>query len=260
VDLGLEGKRALVTGSSRGIGLGIAEVFLAEGATVALNGRDRDALEGVRARLADRHGAERVRAIAGDAVGTEPAIESVVDKAVAGLGGLEILVANVGSGRGLPGLDSDEAEWMRMLRLNLVGAALAARHAIPRIRDAGGGAVLFVGSIAGLTALPAPLPYSAAKAGLTALAANLARAHARDGVRVNVLAPGNVLHDGGTWARKLEADPDGTRRYVEENVPAARFGTPDDMGRAAAFLVSDLAAGFVTGTTLVADGGQRDGW
>jgi 3-oxoacyl-[acyl-carrier protein] reductase len=253
MDLGLEGRRVLVTGSSRGIGRGVAEAFLAEGARVALTGRTAETLERTRAELARRY-PDRVVGVRADLAGPEAEVAQAVADVGDALGGLDILVANVGAGSGKPGLDADQDEWERALRVNLTGAATVIRHAVPLI--GGGGAVVLVSSIAGLDVLPAPLAYSAAKAGVLSLGLNLGRQLAGRGIRVNVVSPGNVLHEGGSWERRLASDRAGTLAYIEREVPLNRFATPADVAAAVVFLASERAAGFITGTNLTVDGGQ----
>jgi 3-oxoacyl-[acyl-carrier protein] reductase len=117
----------------------------------------------------------------------------------------------------------------------------------------GSGSVVAVGSIAGLESVPAPITYSAAKAALTAAAQALSRQVA--GVRVNVVAPGNVLFPGGGWERRQSDDPAGVRAYVEAEVPLGRFATPNEIADVVVFVASERAS-FLTGACLVVDGGQ----
>ncbi len=117
------------------------------------------------------------------------------------------------------------------------------------------GAIIFVGSIAGVESSPAPLAYSSAKAALLNYVKNLARQVAEDGIRVNAVAPGNILFEGGSWVKHLEARREEVLRYIESEVPMKRFGKPEEIADAVAFLASARAS-FVTGACLVADGGQ----
>lgn len=254
MNLALENTCVLVTGSSRGIGRGIAEAFLAEGAKVAISGRTPETLRDAAKELRDRYGDNRVVSVTADFSGAEADVKRAVALAKDALGGLDTVVANVGSGRGAAGLDADGDEWRRLLDLNLIGAATIARVAVPLLGR--GGNVLFIASIAAAEALPAPLPYSAAKAGLVVFAKNLARELAPKGLRVNTISPGNVLHAGGSWAARKQRDPEGTDAYIRAEVPMGRFGMPEEIGAAAVFLASNRAASFITGANLVVDGGQ----
>jgi 3-oxoacyl-[acyl-carrier protein] reductase len=121
--------------------------------------------------------------------------------------------------------------------------------------DAQRGSIVLIGSIAGLESLGAPIPYGTAKAALEHYGKDLARRVGRYGVRVNTVAPGNILCPGGAWERKLDADAAGVNAMIAAEVPLGRFGAPEEIGAAVAFLASDRAA-FLTGSCLVADGGQ----
>jgi 3-oxoacyl-[acyl-carrier protein] reductase len=126
---------------------------------------------------------------------------------------------------------------------------------LPGIVEARRGSIVFISSIAGLESLGAPLPYGAAKAALEHYSKDLSRRVGMHGVRVNTVAPGNVLFPGGTWQQKLDADSAKVTSMIAAEVPLSRFGTPREIGAAVAFLASDRAA-FITGACLVADGGQ----
>jgi 3-oxoacyl-[acyl-carrier protein] reductase len=256
VDLQLAGKAAMVTGSSRGIGLAIAELLLEEGAKVGITGRNADRLLAEEQRLAQRFGAERITSVPGDLTAGESAVRGCVSIVAEKLGGLDILVANLGSGSGVVGLSADADEWDRLMRINLMATVVAVRSAVPYLKHDGGGSIVLVSSIVALEAVPAPLPYSAAKAALNSLAKNLSRQLAGERIRVNVVTPGNVLHQGGSWERKLGDDEAGVMRYIDSEVPMKRFGSPVEVAKAVAFLASDSASGFTTGANLLVDGGQ----
>ena len=137
-------------------------------------------------------------------------------------------------------------------------AAVEAARAFLPLLEAAGGNLLFIASITGLEAFGAPVDYSTAKAALIAFSKNLARKMGPRGVRVNALAPGNVIFPGGDWDQKKTDDPARVEGMLRASVPLARFGTPEEIGAAAAFLLSPRAA-FITGTCLVVDGGQTVG-
>lgn len=258
MDLGLSGSVALVAGSSRGIGRAVAEELLREDARVLLTGRDREVLERVRAELAEALSSDRVAAHAGDL--SDPAVrEAAVRMALDSWGRLDVLVANVGSGAGRRGWDQGQDEWNRMFAVNLWSSVGIAEAVLPTMLEAGRGSIVFVSSIAGSETLPAPLPYGAAKAALRSYSKGLARELGPRGIRVNCVAPGNVLVPGGTWARRLAEDPAGTEAWIEAEVPMGRMGTPDEIARVVTFLASERAS-FVTGAWVVADGGQTRGY
>jgi 3-oxoacyl-[acyl-carrier protein] reductase len=250
VQLQLQGKSVLVTGSSRGIGRSIAEAFLAEGADVAFNGRNADELERVVAAQA------RGKAIAVDGdVSTPDQALGVVERVLTAFGKLDVLVCNVGSGRSVPPGEETHEEWLRVFELNLWSATNmveAGRHALAK----NGGAIVCISSICGQELVPgAPLTYSAAKAALNAYVRGIARTLGKDGVRINAIAPGNILFGGSVWQRKINEDAAAVDQMLARDVALAKLGTPQDVANLALWLASPVAS-FCTGSIFVADGGQ----
>jgi 3-oxoacyl-[acyl-carrier protein] reductase len=258
MDLGLQGHRVIVSGATRGIGLAIARRFAREGAHVLVTGRGAADLKTAVQLIEADAPAVHVLAIGGDMTDRE-AIASACDAAERTWGGIDVAVANVGSGAWPPLFDATERDWSSALQVNLLAAVELARAVVPGMQRRRRGAFLAIASIAGLEAVAAPLPYVAAKSALLAFSKNLARSVAADGVRVNVLSPGNVLVPGGAWARRLDADVARTTAYIESEVPMRRFGRPEEVADVAVFACSDRAS-FMTGACLVADGGQTRGW
>ncbi len=255
MDLQLKDKVVFIAGASRGIGLGIVEALLAEGARVAMTARGADALESERTRLAAIHGAERLWTFAGDM--RDPAvIEEAVDRTEAAFGPIWGAVANVGLHPCPPGFDVDDATWDAGLSQNLDSAFRLSRSVLRRMTPRGEGALLLISSIAGLGALGTPLTYGVSKAAMNHLTKELARIAGPSGVRVNAIAPGNIIFPGGDWEnRSTGPRGDSWKRWIDREVPLKRFGHPHEIGLPAAFLLSPAAA-FMTGAVVPVDGGQ----
>jgi 3-oxoacyl-[acyl-carrier protein] reductase len=252
MNLEIDGNAYIVSGSSRGIGKGIAGSLLAEGAAVMLTGRDESSLAATHAAFAAAH-AGRVAAVAGDL--TEAAtLAAVEEAALAAFGKVDGVVANAGAVRPTGDWDIAPADWEWYFRANFDVAVRFVTRFIPQLQRTRG-TVTIISSIAGIEEIGAPLPYEASKAALTMYAKGLANRLGCDGVRVNVVAPGNVIFPDGNWAGKQAANPEGVAAMLKEKVALARFGEPREIGDLVAFLASPRA-GFVTGSCIVADGGQ----
>ncbi len=258
MDLHLEDKVVLVAGSSRGIGLASVRAFLAEGSRTVVTGRDNIALTEARASLESDFGHERLMACEGDLSDPE-VIDGVLGSIRDRWGPLDCLVANVGSGRGRLGWDLDESDWDSLLEVNLSCTYRVVQRVLPEMIRSRRGSIVLVASIVGLESTRAPLPYSAAKAALINYGKNLARQVGPFNVRVNCVAPGNVLFPGGSWERHLAERRDEVLREINAEVPLKRFGRAEEVADLIAFLSSDRAA-FITGSCVVADGGQTRSW
>jgi NAD(P)-dependent dehydrogenase (short-subunit alcohol dehydrogenase family) len=252
----LEGKLALVTGASTGIGRAIAERFAGEGAAVAVAAHTNRAAAEETLRRVEAAGSEGL-VVLGDVADAAQA-ERIVAESVAALGGLDILVNNAGidDTRGpVDVADLDVAVWDRISAVNLRGPFLVSKYALPHLVAKGGGAVLGIGSVGGLIAWPGTSAYSAAKAGLHALIRTIAVEYATRGVRANCICPG-VIEGTALHEAYLEAAPDA--RELEATVtklhPVGRLGRPEEIAALAVLLCSDEAT-FVTGALVPADGG-----
>jgi len=254
MNLDLSGKSVFVAGSSRGIGRAIAAAFLAEGACVAISGRDAAALKQTEEELRAIYPGAAILALAGDLTGERhcaAAVAAILEQWNA----LDVLVANIGSGSGRPGWQYDAQAWAAQYEINLFAAVRVVSQALPAMLERKRGSIVLVSSITGIESTAAPLGYSSAKAALLNYSKNLARQIAPEGVRVNAVAPGNVLFPGGTWERHIARDRSRVESYIADEVPMGRFGTTEEIADAVLFLGSARAS-FITGACLVADGGQ----
>ncbi len=249
MNFGLKGKRAIITGGSKGIGRAIALELAAQGCHVALCARGEAALQETR-EAAESQG---VRGFAQPCdVGDAQALESFLHAARDALGGVDILVNNVsalGGGDDLP-------HWDANIRLDLMASVRATRTVVPWMQESGGGSVLFISSISGLEA-GGKAPYSAVKAALISYSKTLAIELAPDHIRVNTIAPGSIKFPGGVWDRVERNDPERYTRTLAK-IPSGRFGRADEVANVAVFLASD-AASWVTGACVPVDGGQHKG-
>jgi NAD(P)-dependent dehydrogenase (short-subunit alcohol dehydrogenase family) len=245
MDLGLSGKKVLVTAATRGIGLAIARAFADEGADVALCARGAGGLESARKELEAR--GARVFAEAVD-VADGAALRAFVAKAGAALGGLDVFVSNASGGAGM-----GENAWQAGFDVDVMSAARGVEAALPFLAKSEAGAIVFIASTAALEYLGVPQPYNAMKAALIAHAHDLAQALAPRGIRVNAVSPGPIFFEGGNWQMIQQTmKPIFDRALAQQ--PLGRMGTPEEVARAVVFLASP-AASWVTGANLVVDGG-----
>jgi len=254
MDLGLGDKVAVVTGSSRGLGLAIARALASEGCLMCVCGRTESTLEQARRDVAIRAvGDERVIAIAAD-VSTPDGVKSVIDGAVAAFGGIDILVNNVGLGRGATITDTSDAEWQEAFDQTLLPAVRASRLAVPHMKQRGGGSIIIIASVFGREA-GGRMTYNAVKAAEISLAKSLAQQLASSNIRVNSVSPGSILFEGGSWWKRQQENPAAIAEFVTRELPFGRFGTPEEVGDVVAFVASPRAS-WISGTSVVVDGCQ----
>jgi 3-oxoacyl-[acyl-carrier protein] reductase len=251
LDLELAGKIGLVTGGSRGIGRAIALRLAKEGVQVGICGRTPDTLESVLAEL--REAGARAHGVVADV--TSPGeVERFVDETAAALGGLDLLVANVGGSSGGGLLASTPEDWTRTFDMNLFHAVRAIRAAVPHFQARGGGSAVSISSISGWK--PGPnAQYGAAKAGEIFLAGALAWELAPLRIRVNTVSPGSIMFPGGGWERFRAQDAERFAEFERREFPWSRLGTPEEVADVVAFILSNRAS-WINGANIPVDGAQ----
>jgi NAD(P)-dependent dehydrogenase (short-subunit alcohol dehydrogenase family) len=245
----LTGRKAFITGASRGIGREIAVAFAQAGADVAIAARGEDGLAET-AKLIREHGRKAVP-IQLD-VTSEPAVKAAVDEATRSLNGLDIVVNNAGGSNFIVPFDQLRLSgYEKVMRLNVDSVVYVCQAASAHLKASAHAAVINVSSVAGLAATPGHFPYGTAKHAVIGITRTLAVEWARDNVRVNALCPGWTATD---LNRLLWDTPDGGAAVIAD-VPMGRWGRAEEMAGPAVFLASD-ASSFMTGQILVVDGGQ----
>jgi 3-oxoacyl-[acyl-carrier protein] reductase len=246
VDLGIAGKVALVTASTRGIGLGIARALASEGARVAIAARTEADVK----RTAESLGGLGIAVDLMSEDGPRRAVEETVD----GLGPIDILVNNLGLRAGTSWGDTGAKEFEAAFEGNVSVSVRMSQLVLPRMVDQGWGRIVTITSVWGRESGGAPA-YNAAKAAEISFTRSLAREVAASGVTVNSIAPGSILWAGGGWDRRQKADPVGIADFVRHDMPLGRFGTVDEVASVVAFVCS-VQASLVNGAVIAVDGGQ----
>ncbi len=246
MDLGLSGKKAVVTGSTRGIGRAIANLLADEGVDLAICSRNQEEVDAAVSDLSAR--GVKVTGAAIDAADKD-AYQGWITAAAEELGGIDILVSCV-SGKGGK---VDEEGWKLNFDLDLLGTTRAIEAAMPSLKASGSGAIVCIGSTAAVEDFAAPQTYNAIKAAVIVHASQLAKALAPEGIRVNCVSPGPTMVEGGDWDMIKNHMADFYDATVAAH-PMGRLGSPEEIANAVVFLASP-AASWITGTNLVADGG-----
>lgn len=247
MNLNLAGKKVLVTGSSHGIGLHIARQFSVEGCRVALNGRTDIALDVI-------DSVPGSFSVIGD-VSNERGAKKVIEESVQKLGGLDVVICNVGSGRSVkPGQENIKA-WKDAFDINFYSTTCVVEAARSYLKVSQG-VIITISSICGCQVIPAaPVTYSVAKAALNAYVKGIARPLGDDGIRICGIAPGNILFEGSVWDAKLSENPDSVSQMLDQEVPLHKLGTPAEVASLALFLASPKS-NYSTGDVWIVDGGQ----
>jgi len=254
VDLEIADRVAIVTGSSKGLGLACARALIQEGCRVAICARGEAALNQAAAELRTMARQESdVLPIAAD-VSSVAGVELVVERTVHAYGGLDILVNNVGLAKGSDIVATSDHEWQEAFDQTLFPAVRASRLAVPHMRRRGGGSIVMIASIWGRES-GGRMTYNAVKAAEISLAKAMAQQLAGDNIRVNSVAPGSIRFPGGSWDRRVQDDPEGMAEFVRRELPFGRFGRPEEVGAVVAFLVSPRAS-WISGASVPVDGCQ----
>jgi NAD(P)-dependent dehydrogenase (short-subunit alcohol dehydrogenase family) len=246
----LDGKVAIITGASRGIGAAAARRFAGAGASVVLAARTDSDIQSIAAEIQSAGG--RAMAVATD-VTDERQVEKLVQQTVAAYGRLDIAFNNAGSGHmPKPLAEISVDDFVRSIKVNLVGVFIAMKFEIPAMIAAGGGAIVNMSSSAGLQGAPGLGDYSAAKHGVVGLTKSAALDYGRHKIRVNAIAPGPIVNE------QMARLPDEARRQIAQHVPLGRLGDPDQVAATATWLCSEEAS-FISGAVVSVDGGRLAG-
>lgn len=246
----LEGKAAIVTGAGAGNGRAIAIAFAAEGAHVVVGDVDEAAAQRTAAAIG-----EAALALRAD-VAQDADCRALVNAAVERFGRLDILVNNAGIWRTGSVVTTSEADWDALMAVNVKGVFLCSKHAVPHIAAAGGGSIIHLASLAGITATAGAVLYTASKHAVVGITRAMALDHARDGIRVNAICPGLIetALAQSIYAMAGEGQEAAMRERYRRATPLGRIGQPEDVAKIAVHLASDDAA-WVTGTCYSMDGG-----
>ena len=248
MELNISGKNALITGSTKGIGLAIAKRLYKEGCNICINGRNKISLEKSKSLL------ENSLAIEGDVTNPDKAKE-IIKKVVNHFGSLDILVCNVGSGDSCKPGEENYDEWLKMFNINFLSATNMIEASKNYLINSKG-SIVCISSICGNEVIKeAPIPYSVAKSALNSYVKSISIPLGEFGIRINAISPGNILFQGSTWDFKLKNDPYAVEQLLKNEVSLKKLGNEDDIANMACYLSSPLAD-FVTGSIFTIDGGQ----
>ncbi len=246
MDLGLKGKKALVTGATRGIGRAIAELLAREKVDIGFCARDEEAVNETVEALEDRG----VRAI-GKALNVrdENEYKTWVEEAAEGLGGADIFIANVSGGAGM----DSERNWWRNFEIDVLHTVRACEILLPKMQEGGGGAITIISSTNAVETFGGPMAYNAMKAALVNYAKQLSQFVGKHDIRINCVCPGPVYFEGGAWEMLKISNEKFYERTLRQ-IPTGRMVVPEEVARTVAF-ISSPAASAINGVNLVVDNG-----
>ena len=245
MDLKLDGLKAVITGSTAGIGRAIAQTLCEEGAHVAICSRNQDKVDKTIEQFSQLPG----KAVGGAVdVNDRPAFQNWVDAMASELGGIDIFVANVTGGAAADG----KTPWEHACDTDIQGTVGGIDAALPMLKQSSHGSIIYISSIAGSVAMPEVPHYGAVKAAMNHYMKTLAKMLVRDGVRVNVVAPGDIMAEGNVWDRVSKERPDYFEKVLRRN-PRGSLGTPEEIAQVVSFIASPMAS-LVNGANIIVDG------
>lgn len=247
MDLNIKDKVVLITGGSKGIGFEIAKSFLEEGAKVAIVARGEKALGEAKERLGD------ILTIQADLLNDQERANTV-EEVVRHFGTIDVLINNVGGSNGSTADETTMDIFREALELNYFSAVHFSKLVLPILKAKQAGAIINISSVFGRES-GGKITYNNAKAAMISFTKALADEVIKDGIRVNSVAPGSILHPSGNWQRRLEENPEKINQFVKDEIPAGRFGTPEEVANVVLFLASEKAS-WISGATINVDGGQ----
>ncbi|MCM3789693.1 SDR family oxidoreductase [Domibacillus indicus] len=248
MDLQLKGKHILITGGSKGIGRAIAEALIEEGANVSIVARGIEALEQTKEELGGS-----VSIFQADLLKANER-EALIHSFIEQHGTINVLINNAGGSNGGKAAETDMDLFYEAMELNYFSAVHLSKLAVEEMKKKQSGAIINITSVFGRES-GGKVTYNNAKAALISFTKSLADEVIRDGIRVNSVAPGSILHETGNWKRRLEENPEKINAFVQNEIPAGRFGTAEEVANVVAFLASEKAS-WLVGTSINVDGGQ----
>ncbi|OCA84028.1 short-chain dehydrogenase [Bacillus sp. FJAT-27225] len=246
MDLQLQGKNVLITGGSKGIGKAIAKAFKEEGADVGISARGMEALEKAKEEM-------NVSIFQADITKPEER-EKLITAFVETYGTIDVLINNAGGSNGGKATETEMELFHEAMELNYFSAVHLSKLAVEHMKTQQSGSIINITSIFGRES-GGKVTYNNAKSALISFTKSLADEVISSGIRVNSIAPGSILHETGNWKKRIEADPEGMKEFVNKEIPAGRFGTPEEIANVAVFLASEKAS-WIVGASINVDGGQ----
>lgn len=248
MDLQLKGKNILITGGSKGIGRAIAEVLISEEANVSIAARGMEALEQTKKELGGS-----ISLFQADLLNASER-ERLIDSFIKQHGAIDVLINNAGGSNGGKAAETDMDLFYEAMELNYFSAVHLSKLAVEHMKAKRSGAIINITSVFGRES-GGKVTYNNAKAALISFTKSLADEVIQDGIRVNSVAPGSILHESGNWKKRLEENPEKINQFVQTEIPAGRFGTAEEVANVVAFLASEKAS-WMVGTSINVDGGQ----